>query len=65
MAVTVALVTLRVALIARLVVGSVAVIVAFPGVTPDGRPALLIVATVRGLELQVTEVVMLRSPPSV
>jgi hypothetical protein len=65
MEVTVAFVTSSVDVPARLVVGSVAVIVAAPAVMPVARPALLIVATLTRVELQVTELVMLRSPPSV
>ena len=61
----VALVTFRVAMPLIEVVGSVAVMVEVPTVNPAACPTLLIVATATGAELQVTEVVMLRSPPSV
>lgn len=60
---TVALVTVRVAVPANEVVGSVAVIVALPAVMPRATPILLIVATVAGAEVQVAPV-KTRSPPS-
>jgi len=60
----VALVTFRVAVPDKEVVGSVAVMVALPAVIPFARPTLVIVATVSGVEAQVIVAVMSRSPPS-
>jgi hypothetical protein len=60
----VALVTTSEELPERVVVESVAVIVAVPAVMLVARPVLVIVATVTGAEAHVTVFVMLRSPPS-
>ena len=61
---TVALVTFRVTVPEIEVVGSVAVMVALPAKIPFAKPTLVIVATVSGVDAQVTVAVILRSPPS-